>query len=41
MKVQSDKKVDNTAVLVTDKQQSKNVTTDTKEDPENKATDLK
>lgn len=41
MKVQSDKKVDDTAVLVTDKQQSKNVTTDTKEDPENKATDLK
>ena len=41
MKVQSDKKVDNTAVLVTDKQRSKNVTTDTKEDPENKATDLK
>lgn len=41
MKVQSDKKADDTAVLVTDKQQSKNVTTDTKEDPENKATDLK
>ena len=41
MKVQSDKKVDDTAVLVTDKQQLKNVTTYTKEDPENKATDLK
>ena len=41
MKVQSDKKVDDTSVLVTNKQQSKNVTTDTKEDPENKATDLK
>lgn len=41
IKVQSDKKVDDTAMPVTDKQRSKNATTDTKEDPENKATDLK
>ena len=38
---QSDKKVVDATIPATDKQQLKNVTTNTKEDPEDKATDLK
>lgn len=38
---QTDKKVVDATIPSTDKQQSKNVTTNTKEDPEDKATDLK
>ena len=38
---QADKKVVDATIPATDKQQLKNVTTNTKEDPEDKATDLK